>query len=147
MFERSVRVLPLLVCALLAACSTLPNKQPPKMLLLGEVHDNPAGHRHRYEYLRGLVDTGWRPSIVMEQFDRERADDLRSAMQDCSDADCVIAKAGVKRWDWPLYRPVIDLALQHQLTVLAGNVSRADAARVTRKGLAAAISPEDAAAC
>ena len=100
MFELHTRAsawaLPLLACALLAACSTLPDKPLQRMLLLGEVHDNPEGHHQRYTYLQQLVEAGWRPAIVMEQFDRERADDLRSAMQGCRDADCVITKAGGK---------------------------------------------------
>jgi uncharacterized iron-regulated protein len=44
------------------------------VLLLGEVHDNAQGHKLRYELLRQRVEAGWRPAIVMEQFDRENQD-------------------------------------------------------------------------
>jgi uncharacterized iron-regulated protein len=137
-----------LLCAVLAwaccACSTPAVSPPPSpYLLLGEVHDNAPGHRLRATHLSAWVAAGWRPAIVMEQFDRERADALSQAMQACADADCVIQKAGSTGWDWPLYRPLIDLALRHHLPLLAGNVSRKDAARVMREGLGAVLTPQE----
>lgn len=114
----------------------------PQVLLLGEVHDNVQGHRLRYELLRQRVEAGWRPAIVMEQFDRENQDVLDKAQQRCADAQCVIQVAGGARWDWQLYYPVIQLALTHQLPLVAGNLSRADASRVVRDGLRSSFDPQ-----
>lgn len=116
-----------------------PSSAPPRLLLLGEVHDNPDGHRQRFEYLRPLIEAGWRPAIVMEQFDREQQSELTRAQQQCADADCVVRIAGRGRWAWPLYRPLIELALRHRLPMVAGNLSRADAGSVMRSGLSAAL--------
>ena len=112
-----------------------------EVLLLGEVHDNPAGHRARLAILQALIDSGRRPALVMEQFDRDRQADLDRALRECADADCVVGRAAPPRagWDWQLYRPVLELALRHRLPVLAANLSRQDASRIAQGGYAAAL--------
>lgn len=122
-----------------AAAPSGPN---PQVLLLGEVHDNAQGHRLRYELLRQRVEGGWRPAIVMEQFDREDQDLLTRAQKGCLDAQCVIRVVNGARWDWQLYYPVIQLALTYQLPLVAGNLSRADASRVVRDGVTATFDPQ-----
>ena len=135
------------VITLLAACA---NTVTPKvtttaapMTLMGEVHDNPDGHKQRFDLLAARVAQGARPVIVMEQFDRDKSSELASAMANCKDAPCVIAQAGGARWDWPLYYPVINLALRYQLPVIAANVSRTEATKVRREGWQAVLSNAD----
>jgi uncharacterized iron-regulated protein len=108
----------------------------PTVLLLGEVHDNPDGHRARFDLLRKRIDAGWRPAIAMEQFDRERQPDLDRAQQACQDAACVVAMAAPAKagWNWALYAPVIDLALREHLPLYAANLSRADAGKIVEHG-------------
>jgi uncharacterized iron-regulated protein len=113
----------------------------PQVLLLGEVHDNVQGHKLRYELLRQRVEAGWRPTLVMEQFDRENQDLVDKAQKGCADAQCVIQVVGGARWDWQLYYPVIQLALTYHLPLVAGNLSRADASRVVRDGVKATFDP------
>jgi len=141
------RALLLLAAALAVAACAAP-LAPPRggdaashVLLLGEVHDNPDGHARRYAWLEARVDAGWRPTIAMEQFDRDRQADLDRALAECADAACVIrrAKPEGQGWEWPLYEPVIELALARRLPVRAANLSRADASRVVREGYAAAL--------
>ena len=122
-----------------AAAPVGPN---PQVLLLGEVHDNAEGHRRRYDLLRQRVEGGWRPAIVMEQFDREDQDLLNKAQKACLDAQCVIRVVNGARWDWQLYYPVIQLALTYHLPLVAGNLSRADASRVVRDGVTATFDPQ-----
>src|SRR5690606_21312500 len=103
------------LCLALAACATQPPppepivETAPRLLLLGEVHDNAAGHRLRLQHLRGYVDGTARVAIAMEQFDRERQADLDAAMARCRDAACVIdaAAPGKSGWTWEYYAPVI----------------------------------------
>lgn len=111
-----------------------PGGRPP-LLLLGEVHDNPDAHRARLEWLRAAVVDGWRPALAMEQFDREQQPLLDQVQRNCRTADCLITQVGTAKWDWPLYQPLIQLALDHQLPILAANVSRADAGKATKQGL------------
>lgn len=113
----------------------------PQVLLLGEVHDNKEGHKLRFEELRQRVEAGWRPAIAMEQFDRESQGLLDEAQKGCLDAYCVIKVMDKKGWDWQLYYPVIQLALSNQLPLIAANLSRSDASKVVRDGLASGFDP------
>lgn len=117
---------------------TLPN---PQVLLLGEVHDNAQGHRLRLAELQRRVAAGWRPVIVMEQFDRDNQDLLTRATRECADPDCIIRVMEQPRWDWSLYRPVLDLAINYQLPLVAANLSPADASRIVRDGIKWSMPP------
>lgn len=118
--------------------------QPPTLrqplVLLGEVHDNAAQHALRLRSIEALLATGSRPALVMEQLDADQQaaiDALRARMPP-PDADAIIAAAGTAGWSWPLYRPFIELALRHDLPLVAAGLSRAAAQRLMRDGLAAA---------
>jgi uncharacterized iron-regulated protein len=111
----------------------------PQVLLLGEVHDNAQGHKLRYDELKRRVDGGWRPAIAMEQFDKDDQDLLNDAQKGCLDAGCVIRVMNKKGWDWQQYYPVIQLALDKGLPIVAVNLSRKDASKVVRDGVASSF--------
>jgi len=104
------------------------------LVLLGEVHDNPLHHRLRAEALSRAIGGGWRPAVVMEQFDLDRQADIdRARSERPGDAPYLIAQAGgAANWPWHDYQAFVALALQHQLPLLAGNLSRATASRLAR---------------
>lgn len=127
-----------------AACAGAPPAPPgaaPRVVLLGELHDNADGHARRLAWLAERVDAGWRPVIAMEQFDRDRQADLDRALAECAAAACVIRRAGSagQAWEWKLYAPVIELAIERKLRLRAANLSRADASKVVRGGFRAAL--------
>jgi uncharacterized iron-regulated protein len=113
-------------------------------ILLGEVHDNAQQHRLRLAALERAFANGWRPAIVMEQFDRERQADIdRARRERPGDAQHVIdvaappdASAG-SGWNWAFYRPFVELALRYNVPLIAANLSNADAARIVRGGYSA----------
>jgi uncharacterized iron-regulated protein len=114
------------------------------IVLLGEVHDNAAQHALRLRAMGAWLARGARPTVVMEQLDRDRQgalDALRvkaaRAEGPPADADAVIAAAGGKGWNWAFYRPFIALALRYQLPIVAANVPRDEARQVIEQGLAA----------
>ncbi len=109
------------------------------VVLLGEVHDNAAQHALRADALARLLATGARPALAFEQFDRERQADLDRARREYpGDVDALIGRAAPgSGWDWALYRPFLRLALDHDLPIVAANLSRADASRVIREGFGA----------
>ncbi|MBL8319575.1 MAG: ChaN family lipoprotein [Burkholderiaceae bacterium] len=119
-----------------------------RLALLGEVHDNAEHHRLRERALRRALAGGWRPAIVMEQFDLEHQDAIdRARRERPRDARHLIAATGAARgWAWDSYAPLVALALEHDLPLLAGNVSRATASRVIRDGYDAALGAERTAA-
>lgn len=113
-------------------------------VLLGEVHDNAAAQQQRLAALTRALAQGWRPAIAMEQFDRERQADIdRARRERPRDADHLIAQAGGDAWQWPLYRPVVALALQYDLPLVAANLSRADAGKIVRGGLDGLFSADE----
>jgi uncharacterized iron-regulated protein len=118
------------------------------LALLGEVHDNAEHHRLRERALRRALAAGWRPAVVMEQFDLEQQDAIARARRERPrDARHLIAATGAaKGWAWDLYAPLVALALEHELPLWAGNVSRATASRVIRDGYEAALGAERIAA-
>lgn len=138
---RHALLLPLLIA--LPACTTPApvTTAAPQVLALGEVHDNAAGHAARADMLRAKLVTGWRPAIAMEQFDTDQQAALDTAMHECADAACVIAKVAPAKssWTWEYYTPVIALALQYKLPLYAANLSRSEAAKVVKDGFAAAL--------
>ncbi|WP_256646804.1 ChaN family lipoprotein [Thermomonas paludicola] len=138
---RHALLLPLLIA--LSACSTpaTVSDVAPQVLLLGEVHDNAAGHAARVALLQGKLAAGWRPAIAMEQFDTDQQPALDAAMRECADAACVIAKVAAAKssWTWEYYTPVIALALQYKLPLYGANLSRGEASKVVKDGFAAAL--------
>lgn len=137
----AVLATPVLTACHLAPTTGASPATGPQVLLLGEVHDNGEGHRQRVDALRARIESGWRPVIAMEQFDREQQPALDAALRECRDAACVVAKAapGKSAWTWSFYEPVITLALDHGLPIRAANLSRADAGKVIRGGIAVAL--------
>lgn len=141
-------ILPLVIATGLSACQhtapAAPAPASPQVLLLGEVHDNAAGHAARAALLREKVENGWRPAIAMEQFDTAQQPALNAAMTECTDADCVVARAAPTKagWTWDYYKPVIALALEYKLPLLAANLSRADASKVVKDGFATVLPAE-----
>lgn len=103
--------------------------------LLGELHDDAALHQKRFDLLRLAIQAGWRPALVMEQFDIDRQADIdRARSERPGDAPWLIARASPARsgWNWTHYQPLVALALEFNLPLLAGNLSRADAGRLIR---------------
>ena len=140
-------------CAPLAEPSRTADANPQRLaaaiggrtvVLLGEVHDNAAQHAIREQALRRWLESGARPTLLMEQFDRDRQGELdRALVQPGASADGVIAAAEAtstrpgQGWHWPFYRPYVALAIEYRLPIVAANVSRADARRIVSEGLQA----------
>lgn len=107
--------------------------------LMGEVHDNAQGHLLRQQLLQQALEQGWRPSLVLEQLDKEQQKLATEAFNNCSNANCFIEKLNQKNWDWALYKGLIELAYQYKLIIVAGNLSRQDASAVMKQGFKASL--------
>ena len=103
-----------------------------RVVILGEVHDNPTQHALRAAALRKYVESGARPAIAFEQFDRERQEAIERARRERPrDVDYLITEAkGAPSWQWDLYKPFVALALEYDLPIVAANLSRVDAMKV-----------------
>ena len=121
-------------------------------LLLGEVHDNAAGHALRLRGLQQLVQQR-KVAVVFEQFDRESQAALDQAILQWQSSRTPVDEAAAKRiaeaagfnfkgWKWPLYAPVLTLALQQGLPMGAANLSRAQMGALMSGGLPAPPEPD-----
>jgi uncharacterized iron-regulated protein len=116
-------------------------------VILGETHDNTEQHRLQRRALEALAARGEPRSLAMEQFDGEHQSSLEAARTRGADAEA-LADAGHfdrKGWNWPLYRPLVEFALERGWPLVAANLSRADARAIvadpSRSGLAPAAGP------
>jgi uncharacterized iron-regulated protein len=109
---------------------------------LGEIHDNPNGHRLRLELVMQLTAQRQRPVIAMEQFDHENQQALDLALASCKDVDCVVTKVGSPGWDWRFYKPFLQLALEKKVTLVAANLSSADVRKIMIQGFSALYSAQ-----
>jgi uncharacterized iron-regulated protein len=113
-------------------------------VILGETHDNPEHHRFQRAALEALAARGPARLLAMEQFDSEHQDAIDAARAGGADAEAV-ADAGRfdrKGWNWPLYKPLVQFALDRRWAIAAANLSRTEAraivAEPARSGLAPA---------
>jgi len=92
-------------------------------VLLGEIHDNAAHHEFQRRALDALAAQGQRRVLAMEQFDIEHQAAIDAAPADAE----AIADAGRfdrRGWDWPLYRPLVEFAVERSWPLRAANLSR-----------------------
>jgi len=118
--------------------------QAARFRLLGEIHDNPEHHALQAALLRGLVASGLRPVVALEQFDSEHAAALARLLQRGGATAAEVADAVAfdrAGWEWDYYRPIVEIALANGLPLRAANFSRAAARGVVRDGLAAIDAP------
>ena len=118
------------------------------IVMLGEVHDNAEQHHLRLERLQKAFAEGWRPVIVMEQFDREHQEDIeRARRKRPKDVQYLLDLAAPRdteggNWNWKFYRPFVALALEYDVPLIAVNLSRADAGKVAKDGYSAVFDPD-----
>lgn len=104
------------------------------VVVLGEIHDNDAGHALQHDVVRALVDAGRDVAVSMEMFER----DVQGALDDYLAGRITEAAflAGSRPWKnyQQHYRPVVELARERGLPVLAANVPSAVARQVATSG-------------
>lgn len=120
-----------------------------RIVVLGETHDNAEHHRLQAKILEAILDTGRRPVLAMEQFDRARQPALDAARaRGERDPERLADAGGFDRagWRWPDYRPLVRLAAENGLVLRAANFSREEARALIRSGKPAPDLPAASAA-
>jgi len=110
-------------------------------VILGETHDNAEHHRLQRLALEALLGPR---ALAMEQFDSEHQPAIDAARAQGADAEA-IAQAGRfdrKGWNWPLYKPLVELALARGWPIVAANLSRADARAIVRDPALSRLPPD-----
>jgi len=107
------------------------------IVLMGETHDNPAHHALQERVLAALAEREPPPVLVMEQFDIEQQARLDAIMASGASREIKLTayKALMNEaWEWQGYQPLLALAVDHGLPVLAANISRTSLRDVMRRG-------------
>lgn len=123
------------------AATLLKSAASARFVLLGERHDNPDHHRLQARILRGLVDAGRRPTVVLEMLEVEQQAAVEQYLAR-PDASAVGFGAALAWQDtsWPPYveyQPIFDVALPAKLNISAGNIAHALARALVKEGLSA----------
>ncbi len=108
------------------------------VLLLGEVHDNPLHHEQQQKLLKARIASGARPALMMEQLNADSQTALNQALAG-SNRDEVVKSVNslIKFTDWELYSPLLAIAIDNKLPVIAANVSNQQLQPVVWRGYAA----------
>lgn len=93
------------------------------VVLLGEVHDNVVHHELQQKMLQARIDSGAKPALMMEQLDAASQPILDQALAGIQSEDVLNnVTALIKFSDWQYYRPLLSIAVNNRLPVIAANV-------------------------
>ncbi|MDH4234220.1 MAG: ChaN family lipoprotein [Gallionella sp.] len=113
------------------------------VLLLGETHDNPWHHDRQQQLLKIRIEPGSRPALMMEQLNAENQQELDQALAGSNREEMIKSVNSLIRFtDWQLYSPLLAIAVDNKLPVIAANVSSQRLQPAIRKGYAAYDSGE-----
>ena len=130
---------------LVAEGDLIANLAASDFVLLGEVHDNPTHHELQARLLKGLVDAGRRPAVVWEMIPVERQIDIDRVLARKGAGRGAFALAEAVGWSdsgWPnfaIYAPIMKVAMEADLPILAGGISREMAMEIMGIGLDAFV--------
>ncbi len=110
------------------------------LVFIGEVHDNPDHHLIQVQILQALLETSVRFTIGMEFFQVKQQATLDRYLQRELNEEEFLKEAdwqGNWGFDYHLYRPLLLLARQHGIRVIALNAPPGIVRKVAREGLRA----------
>jgi len=114
-----------------------------EVVLIGEVHDNPRHHAIEADLIFALAVTRRHDTVALEMIDREQQAEVEQLWREQAGAEAILAATGfdARGWGAERYRPVVEAMLEAEVSPLAANLSRAEAAQVMREGWAAVFDP------
>lgn len=117
-------------------------------VLVGERHDNPDHHALQRWLLQALAQRREQGSLLLEMLNpdqQERVADVQASVKRGQwPADLPAALGWQKGWDWPLYAPVVEYALEQPYPLISANLDRAEIMDIYRRnpGLSGAAAAE-----
>jgi uncharacterized iron-regulated protein len=109
-----------------------------KIVYVGEYHDRFAHHNVQLEVIKGLYKKNKKIAVGMEMFQRpfqKSLDDYIAGRID--EREFLKRSEYFKRWgfDYNLYKPILDFAVQEKIPVVALNIQREIVDKVSRGGI------------
>jgi uncharacterized iron-regulated protein len=111
-----------------------------QVVYLGESHDNPRHHADQARVLEAMLADGARPAVAFEMLAQDQQPAVDAAMLETADPAALAKRLEWAQRGWPdfeMYRPLFDLARRYRLTVVALDLPRPTARRISGEGLAA----------
>lgn len=109
-----------------------------RIIYVSESHDNFRHHLNQLRVIKALYKAGKKVVIAMEMFQKPFQKDLDEYIAGKTTLDEFLKNSEYfKRWkfDYNLYKPIIDYAKKNKIKVLALNVDREITKQVSKKGL------------
>jgi len=97
-------------------------------VLVGEIHTNSVHHTIQADIIRAMAEAGREPAVVFEMVPKSLQPILDAAM--AAPAPDLDALGEDLRWtergwpDWAIYRPIVEVALELGLPLVAGDLDR-----------------------
>jgi len=109
-----------------------------RVLLIGEQHNRFAHHLNQLQLIKKLTEAGYQVAIGMEMFQQpyqQALDDYLTGK--ITESEFLTQSKYFDKWryDYNLYKPIIDYALTQKLPLLALNIEADITRQVTKKGL------------
>ncbi|MFN7876043.1 MAG: ChaN family lipoprotein [Pirellula sp.] len=112
------------------------------VLVLGEEHDSDGAHQLQLQIIQELINSGQNIAISMEMFERDCQGALNEYLAGRIDEPTFLKTSRPWKNYEAHYRPIIELAKQHRLPVIAGNTPRNIASKVSKgESIESALSP------
>jgi len=98
------------------------------VVLLGETHDNSQHHDLQLKLLKARIESGERPALMpalmMEQLNAENQQALDTALAGSNRDEVLKSVNGlIKFTDWQSYSPLLAIAIDNKLPVIAANIT------------------------
>ena len=109
-----------------------------KIVYVGEAHDEYAHHEVQLEIITAMYRKNKKVAIGMEMFQRPFQEVLDSYIAgDIEEAEFLRRSEYFKRWrfDYNLYKPILDFARAEKLPVVALNLQKEIIEKISRKGI------------
>ncbi|MDB4443911.1 ChaN family lipoprotein [bacterium] len=108
------------------------------LVFVGEVHDNPEHHLIQVQILQAIISRHSEVTLAMEFFQQTAQKAIDRYLQGDTDEETFLKEVGWKKgggFEYSFYRPLMLLAKQNGIGVLALNAPRDIVKKVARKGL------------
>ncbi|HIJ83234.1 MAG TPA: PDZ domain-containing protein, partial [Magnetococcales bacterium] len=109
-----------------------------RIVLVGETHDDPGHHVLQEQIVRSMAERGGELALAMEMFPRSQQTSLdRWSAGKLGEVDFLDAVTWYFTWgfDAELYLPILRLAREYRIPVVAMNIDRAIVSQVRTQGL------------
>jgi uncharacterized iron-regulated protein len=102
------------------------------VIFLGEQHNNNSGHNFQFDVIKALVETGADVVVSTEQFERDVQGVLDDYLAGRIDEDKFLSHSRPWKNYQDSYRPIVEFAKENKLPVLAANLPRSLATKLSK---------------